>query len=142
MSIQSRVQDALLLWENGRLEGAFLNVLLAADATAKRKYPEMDKVGERFRRFLTEASQTRISVEYRGECQPIEDLLYKWFRCEVAHAGGLPVDIEFMSDAEQGTRSVRAGGAPEFVLKLSRGWFNFLVQAVENEPANPDRLQG
>lgn len=136
MSIQSRVQDALLLWKSGRCEGAFVNILLAVDATAKKKYPEMNKVGERFKRFLTEASRVRMNVEYRGQCQPIEDLLYKWFRCEVAHAGGLPVDIEFMPDPEPGTRSLRAGGAPGYVLKVSYGWFDFLVHAVASDDVN------
>ena len=116
-----------------------MNILLAVDATALKKYPDMKKkAGARITRFLTEASGIRLSVEYSGECKPVEDLLYKWFRCEVAHAGGLPSNIEFMPDTEPGTRSVRAGGAPDYVLKVSYGWFDFLVQAVVNDEVNRD----
>jgi len=32
--------------------------------------------------------------------------------------------------------SVRAGGAPEYVLQISRGWFHHLLNAVRNAPEN------
>jgi len=56
-----------------------------------------------------------LSVGYRGKLWPIEDVFYKWFRCEIVHAGGLPVDIAFIDDVEPGTLSVRAGGAPNYL---------------------------
>jgi hypothetical protein len=41
MSIRARVEDALFLWDKGRLEGAFLNALIAVAATARRIYPDL-----------------------------------------------------------------------------------------------------
>ena len=38
MSIYTHVEDAILLWKDGRLEGAFLNALVAVAATARRRY--------------------------------------------------------------------------------------------------------
>ena len=63
----------------------------------------------------TSSRAPRLSVGYRGKLWPIEDVFYKWFRCEVVHAGGLPVDIAFIDDVEPGTLSVRAGGAPNYL---------------------------
>ena len=142
MSIRTRIEDALLLWEQGRLEGAFLCALVAVAASARRQYPDRKSVGDReaFERFLTNAHTVRLSVEYRGECQSIEHILYKWLRCELVHEGGIPIDIEFMLDSEPGLMSVRAGGAPEYVLKISQGWFHHLIGAVVNAPANADEF--
>jgi hypothetical protein len=43
-----------------------------------------------------------------------------------------------MPDDETGLLSVRAGGAPEFVLKVSEGWFDHLIRAVVGAPENKD----
>jgi hypothetical protein len=57
-------------------------------------------------------------------------------RCQLVHEGGIPIDIEFMQDVQPGSMSVRAGGAPEFILKIGTGWFHHMIgsvaQAVEN----------
>jgi len=136
MSIASRIQDAVMLWENGRTEGAFLLVLIAVAASSRRRYPDRKTIKDReaFERFLTEAMSARLHVEYRGDCHSVEHIFYKWLRCELVHEGGLPLDIEFMSPDDG--LSLRAGGAPEYVLKVSRGWFHHLVRAVMTAPEN------
>lgn len=138
MSIRARVEDALLLWQNARKEGAFLNALIALAATSRLRFTDRKAVSDReaFVRFLENAHTVRISVEYRGECLPVEQVFYKWIRCQLVHEGGLPVDIQFMSDSAPGTLSVRAGGAPEHTLKVSDGWFHHLVGAVSSAPEN------
>jgi len=138
MSVQARVEDAQLLWRNGRREGAFLTALLAVAATSRKRFSDRKAVTDRdaFERFLETGHSVRLSVEYRGECHSIEHVFYKCFRCELVHEGGLPIDIEFMPDDEPGLLSVRAGGAPEFVLKVSEGWFHHLIGAVVAAPEN------
>ncbi len=138
MSVQNRIEDALLLWANRRQEGAFLTVLVAVAATARKRFPDRKVVSDReaFERFLEAAHSIRLSVEYRGDCHRIEHIFYKWFRCELVHEGGLPIDIEFMPDENPNLLSVRAGGAPEFTLKVSQGWFHHLVGAVAAAPEN------
>jgi hypothetical protein len=140
MSIRARVDDALFLWSNGRLEGAFLSTLVAVAASARRKYPTL-KDRESFENFLQDARLVRISVEYRGECHPIEHIFYKWLRCELVHEGGIPIDIQFMTDAEPSVMSVRAGGAPNHILKISHGWFYHLLGAVTTSPVNADEFR-
>jgi hypothetical protein len=133
--IRDRIDDALLLWENGRHEGALLCALVALAATARKRYP---KLGDRegFERFFSEARRVVIGVEYRGECHCIEHVLYKWLRCQLVHEAGLPLDLKLMEEDEPNTMSVRAGGAPEYVLKIGHGWFGEIVRSVVNAPEN------
>ncbi len=140
MSIRHRVEDALFLWENGRLEGAFLNILVAVAASSKLRFPrEKDKVS--FEKFLEESTTVKLSVEFRGQRYPIEYILYKWFRCELLHEGQIPIDIQFMPDTEPNSATVRAGGAPEYTLKLSLGWFHHLLKIVISAPENRDEFK-
>ena len=133
--IQDRVEDALLLWEKGRRSGAFLLALIAVAATARKRYPEL-KDRECFERFLTDSHAARLSVEYRGVCQMVEHIFYKWLRCQLIHEADLPVDIQFMEEKHKGTMSVRAGGAPEYILKIGIGWFDHMIHCVRNAPEN------
>ena len=129
LGIRNRIDDALLLWKNGREEGAFLSALIAVAATASLRYPKM-KDRECFEQFLRDAHSVRLSVEYRGECHSIEHIFYKWLRCQLVHEGGLPLDIKFMRDDKPGSMSVRAGGAPENILKIGHGWFDHMIGSV------------
>lgn len=133
--IRDRVDDALLLWEYGRREGAFLCALVAFAATARRRYPKMSDRGS-FERFLADSHKERVSVEYRGRCHPIETIMYKWLRCQLVHEGETPVDLKFMDEQEPGGTSVRAGGAPEYILKIGFGWFDHMFAQVCGAPEN------
>ncbi len=138
MSIKTRVDDALFLYDNGRHEGAFLNALLAVAASAKKAFPDLTGDRDRFERFLEGHWRGVTTIEFRGECHTIPRILYKWFRCELVHEGGLPVDIELIDTDKM---SLRAGGAPYYTLQLSRGWFNWLIQAVVQDPCNADEFR-
>ncbi len=120
-----------------------LSTLSAVAATSRLRYPDRKAVldGDAFKLFLESAHAVRLSVEFKGELHTIEHIFYKWFRCALVHEGGLPVGIEFMPDAKPGTLSVRAGGKPEFILKLSQGWFHHLLFAVTNAPENREAFK-
>lgn len=135
-----RVDDAMFLWDSGRLEGAFLSALVAVAATSRRTFPDRKAISDK-RAFETFLGRRRLfqkiqGVEYRGELHSIQHVFYKWLRCELVHEGGVPIDIEFTPDDGQGGVSVRAGGAPEYILKLSRNWFVELLEAVRTAPAD------
>jgi hypothetical protein len=68
-----------------------------------------------------------MNVEYLGKPLPIELIFYKWLRCELVHNGGIPTDIKFVETKSKGELSVRAGGAPDYELLLSTGWFDTLL---------------
>jgi hypothetical protein len=138
MSIRSRIEDALILYQSGRYEGAFLNALVAVAATARLEDPNRTmRDGECFEAFLDNQRRGIIKIEFRGELNTVPHIFYKWFRCELVHEGGLPFDVQFIDTDEM---SIRAGGAPEYVLKISRGWFKWLVNSVVAAPCNAHKF--
>jgi hypothetical protein len=139
MSIRSRIEDALLLYQSGRYEGAFLNALVAVAATARLEDPNHTmRDGDCFEAFLDKQRRGVIKIEFRGELHTVPHIFYKWFRCELVHEGGLPMDVQFI---DTDTMSIRAGGAPEYVLKISNGWFHWLVNAVVVAPCNANEFK-
>jgi len=127
-SLQDRVEDARLLWDARRREGAFLIALLAVAARARQEYPRPIADRDAFERFIESRFRPRISVEFRGDLYSLERVFYKWMRCELVHDGGLPVDLQFKEDAQPDELSVRAGGSPNHVLLISPGWFEQLTK--------------
>lgn len=97
--VDGRIDDALTLWRAGRREGAFLLAIVALVARARQDFSRPMGKGESFLRYIQSRFPPQLSVEYRGKQWPIEDVFYKWFRCEIVHAGGLPVDMAFMDEA-------------------------------------------
>jgi len=143
MSVRRRVDDALALHQLGRFDGALLSALVAAAATARREMPDRS-VGDRecFEAFLSRSRACTCikGVEFRGELRSVPSIFYKWLRCELVHEGGVPLDIEFVGDPDDGGLSVRAGGAPEYVLQLSHGWLFEVLHFVQTSPANRDEF--
>jgi len=139
MSIKARIEDAQFLWAKGRHEGAFLSALVAIAATSRRIYPyPAHKDGEAFERFLNQGVFGRLSAVFRGEVLPVYRIFYKWVRCQLAHEGTLPCDLDFVPGTLTGPLSIRAGGAPEFKLRLSQSWFHEIVHTVKSAPVNAD----
>lgn len=124
---QDRVDDALTLWRAGRREGAFLLAVVAVVVRAREDFPRPMGEAESFRRYIESKLPTRLSVEYRGRLWPIEQIFYKWFRCEIVHGTDLPIDVGLTDDDTPGELSVRAGGAPEYKLLVSSSWFHQLL---------------
>ena len=124
MSIKCHLEDAEFLWKSERLEGAFALVLIAVAATSRRVFPRPIGDQKAFEDFLDQGWFKNIHVEYREELHQMRHIFYKWFRCELIHEGGLPVDVEIIPDSKPGVLSVRAGGTPEYTLQVSRGWFH------------------
>lgn len=76
----------------GRREGALFSVLVAITAAA-REEDSNRRDGDAFRTFLAAHHTWSISVEHRGQQVTVDQLTWKWLRCELAHQAGLPVDI-------------------------------------------------
>jgi len=129
--IQARVADAGVLWAAGRRESA---LLLGLVALASRARAEHRHIGDReaFTAYIRQLHGWTISVEYRGQQVDTDQLLYKWLRCELVHAGSLPPDIQFDDSLGQpgDGLAIRAGGAPEYCVLLSPSWFGFICRAA------------
>lgn len=132
MGIQDRIDDALFLWHEGRRDGGLLLACIAVAARARQVLPEEKRDGEAFKHLLRQELRARISVEFREELWDIEALLYTWIRCELVHEAAIPVDIA-IDDALGEGLAVRAGGAPDYLLLLSPGWFDFLTTVASKE---------
>lgn len=128
--INRRIEDADFLWKHGRKESAFLLVLVAIASISRLRYPSL-KDGDAFRMVLKDFRTISIRVEYRGQLESIEQIFYKWVRCQLIHEGELPGDIEFQQDIENSSMSIRAGGAPEYILKIGTGWFFHFINSVK-----------
>jgi hypothetical protein len=127
------------LYASGRQEGALLSVLVAVAATARRRYPR-SSMGDReaFTTFSGEEMFTitgcvgQFNIRFRAQMMPLQDLLYRFVRCELAHEAELPGDVAFEPgeyllvnvDDDQTTFSDRL--------------LDGLVRAVENAPENAD----
>lgn len=123
--LAARPDDAQRLWNQGRNESALVLLLTPVASCAR-----MTSAGTRrtvraeFESFFNRGVSVGLTVEFRGRHWPIESIFYKRVRRELVHDRGLPADLEPMPDAGLG---VRAGGSPEFGLKVSRGWFACLM---------------
>jgi len=94
--------------------------------------------GECFEAFLDKQHRIVIKIEFRGELHIVPHIFYKWFRCELVHKGGLPMVVQFI---DTDAMFIRSGGAPEYVLKILKGWFYWLVNAVLVAPCNANEFK-
>lgn len=106
MGVKDRIIDARLLYANGRKEGALLFVLVAVAATARKRYPfGRKRDSDAFTSFLSEELPKvmgvgKLTVKFRDEMILLQDLLYKFVRCNLTHEAELPKDIFFVQGNE------------------------------------------
>lgn len=105
MKIADHIKYSLDACDSKELDKAMLFACLAIDGTAKKVYPDTQKVGERFKKFIIEHldivelmfgglnlketvfpfkdSKGNIGIKF-------EDIVYEKFRCSLAHGDELP----------------------------------------------------
>ena len=117
-----------------------LSLLIAIGATSKRRYSKLGD-GEAFRRFLRDEFESILgisvksfNVDFRGTPLPLENLLYKFVRCELAHEAALPADVAFEPTAEL---AIRTEGNR---IVFSGPWADSLATAVVLSPENADEF--
>ena len=129
MSITNRLEDAGILYERGRHEGALLSVLIAVAGSSHRRFPlgtpslrnPLKQMGdeEAFQTFMVEELHGigTCSVYFNGQCNSAEKVFYKFLRCNLAHEAKLPSEITFCpghSDREAVFH--RESGPPERLI--------------------------
>lgn len=104
MSVRERLEDAILLWKNDRREGAWIQVLIAAAATARQRFPTGGD-GEVFRKFIREVTPTindatkppipgGITVIFESKVakpMSLDEAFYKHLRCYLLHEAVIPI---------------------------------------------------
>lgn len=112
MSIRRRLEDAHFLLANGRLDGALLSACAGISATSRRRYPDRKAMNDReaFTTFLGEEMRVVTAgavinffvrcpgadtKKYADEMMPLQDVLYEFVRCMLAHEGRIGKNVEF-----------------------------------------------
>ncbi len=161
MSVKERIEDAKLLWDAGRKEGAFIMILVAVAATARKRYPKPPKgkkpvpetqrphPGEyasdsnSFKTFLLDEMEKitggvkyNFAVPFQGKDKvALEDILYAHLRCHMVHEGETPPTITF-------TEPVVENGKSQSVLRLRdplglpEFWLWNMARVVAESPEN------
>ncbi|HUW19731.1 MAG TPA: hypothetical protein VMW16_10565 [Sedimentisphaerales bacterium] len=147
IAVQARVEDAGVLADNGRYEGAMLMLLTAVAATSRKRYPRgtpskknprkpmSDR--EAFTTFLRDEIWRLVRehedfVVYHGEKKPIEEFLYEYLRCELVHEGRTPVDLYPMREGDVLTIDYPDGSGITFSRLLLARLNDVVWRAPEN----------
>lgn len=145
MSIKARIEDAELLWQRGRKEGAWILALIAAAATSRKRYPKPIPDNKAFKSFIRDVLPTLVfgkSIESSTpnpniifDKTPVEDIVYEHLRCNLLHEATLSHQVAFseskiMDGMVQGTIVV---GSPNMIPGF---WVLHLIKAVRDAPEN------
>ncbi|WPC76104.1 hypothetical protein [Vibrio porteresiae] len=105
MKISDFIKSSLDASDRRELDQAMLFVCLAVDGTAKKMYPDINQVGKRFKKFITEyidiielmhGGLNLVETVFpfpnnKGEIGiKFEDIIYEKFRCSLAHGDEFP----------------------------------------------------
>jgi hypothetical protein len=120
MAISDRVEEAITKLLVKDYENAIVQIAIALDSTSKRAYGG-NKVGVRFRRFITENEEFIIYVAlgcgprfyYEGEAKEkgafrfgtrgtLANVIYKYVRNSLLHEGDLSADVVLKEGAVMG----------------------------------------
>jgi len=142
MSVKDRLDDATILNDNGRYEGALLSVLIAVAGTSRKRYSQEGQIGdaEAFKNFLRKDLYEIFKiggdfrVKFRGKTILLEELLYHNMRCKLVHEAKLPYDVVF----EPGPPQTMGVKVAEDKITISSGILDFLREAVRKAPENAD----
>ncbi len=143
MSIRDRIEDAKILWEAGRLEGAIVQVLIAVAGTVRKRYPRPMSDCKAYTNFIrdeiakiTNGPTINVDFYYDGKHHvALEHIIYKFIRCGLVHNGCLPKTITM-------TQPVISDGKLFNLLDLSDvmgfpiGWIWNLIRVVAEAPEN------
>lgn len=143
MSIRTRIEDADLLFQHGRKEGALLLVIIAVAATSRKRYPKKkydDNVA--FKDFVSEEmskyapgwkKDTKVDINFQGKPLWMPKILYEFIRCNLAHEAELPIFISF----EDG-KGFNVSVINNKQLVIGNGIFHYLKKIVIEAPENED----
>ena len=152
MSITDRINDAEILWKHDRTEGAWIQALIAAAATSRKRYPRSkiphDNVA--FKSFIRDILPTLMqgkSLEQDTpnptiifDQTPVEDIVYEHLRCNLLHEGEVAQEIAFSeSKVVEGKLVATLGvGSPNIIPDF---WVLHLIKAVREAPENDNEFE-
>lgn len=156
MKISDHIKHSLDASDEKELDQAMLFACLAVDGTSKKMYPDIHKVGERFRNFIDENLDI-VELMFGGlnlkeTVFPFKDvkgkigigfadIVYEKFRCSLAHGDELPDGF--------GISVQIAAGHQQFLIEIQRQSMTLPQSAIYAlglacvlAPANADQKIG
>lgn len=136
MSVQSRIRDAEIAWQEGRKEKSLLAALSAVNDTARRRYPQATDGREAMSHFvadiggqLTGGTVDLFDWSFRGGTS-LGEVLHDVYRT-LLDTGKMPADVELVSGEEFDVQ-VLAGNRRGYCDCLIPRLVNAVKQAPEN----------
>jgi hypothetical protein len=144
MSIKGRIEDAELLWQQGRKEGAWALALIAAAATSRKRYSKPIADNQAFKSFIRDVLPTLMyGKPLQGtpnpriifDQTPVEDIIYEHLRCNLVHEGELSQKVVFSESVivDGKLQATLAVGSPNVIPDF---WVLHLIKAVREAPEN------
>ena len=144
MSIKSRIEDAELLWNQGRKEGAWVSALIAAAATSRKRYPRPITDNQAFKSFIRDVlPMLMYGKPLQGtpnpiiifDQTPVEDIVYEHLRCNLVHEAEPSQLITFSESkiVDGKLQATLAVGSPNVIPDF---WVLHLIKAVREAPEN------
>lgn len=119
MGILDKLEKTIKNYSSGDIEQALMNILIAADATAKKEYPTINGNAERYKKFLEEnrfliqvvSINVRMTnpISFRNmhndqklanrPTLTLAEIIYHIVRCNLLHEAEIPVTIAFTDEA-------------------------------------------
>ena len=154
MSVKARVEDAEHLWAAGRIEGAWVQALIAAAATSRKRYPKSEKKrdGDAFKSFICDITHTIVTGEPNGPSpqylrfhtatranpRKLEDVLYDELRCNLVHEAELK-EVGFSDSVlKDGQLEATLNVPTEGRAEIPDFWVLHLILAIKTAPENHD----
>jgi hypothetical protein len=150
LSIKTRIEDAEHLWANGRREGAWVPALIAAAATARRRYPQPMQDNRAFKTFICDIAGVIISGKIdapgpvywrfyndnRADHRKLEDIFYSELRCNLVHEADLK-EVGFSESKVEGDKLVASLSVPTHgTAEIPDFWVLHLIAAIKAAPEN------
>ncbi len=144
MSIKDRIEEAEILWKQGRKEGAWILTLIAAAATSRKRYPKPVPDNKAFKLFIKSVAPTIVygkptPKDFDAQIilgdTPFEDILYEHLRCNLIHEAEISelvtfIESEIIDGNLTATFSVgKPNRFPDF-------WVLHLIKAIKEAPEN------
>jgi hypothetical protein len=160
MSVRERLEDAMLLWNNGRKVVAWCQVLIAAAATSRVRFPRPMSDREAFMTFICELTPTifdgkspsvpgGITVAFyqdtRGDGASLDKIFYVHLRCNLVHEAIMPAEVQLCESRVVDGKLVAdlSGiGKAHSPLTIPDFWVLHLAIAVANAPENAAECAG
>ncbi len=152
MSVVERLEEANILWENGKYEGALHSVLTAAAGASRLRYPKGHAMSrkhpgqsmgdhEAFETFLEEqqtlTGTSHLTVGAHGE-RTFSSVIYTLYRCCLAHEASLVNGGEFVPDRKPGYVFLQLTSLDPLGFRISHSTVMFLADLVARAPEHAE----